>query len=260
VKSKTKTEKKRLDVLLAERGLAESRQKAQGLILAGQVRVNGQKLEKAGALVAADAGIELAGGKLRYASRGGLKLEGALEEFGVSVTDKVCLDVGASTGGFTDCLLQHGARRVFAVDVSIDQLSWKLQQDPRVARIARNARNLRIADLGEAVELISMDVAFISVAKVLPAVVAVAKPTAEFLILVKPQFELERADIGKGGIVRDPRLHERAIERGKAAAAQAGLRVEGVRPSRLPGAEGNLEFFLHARFLRQPEAKKKSPG
>ncbi len=260
MKSKTKTEKKRLDVLLAERGLAESRQKAQGLILAGQVRVNGQKLEKAGALVAADAGIELAGDKLRYASRGGLKLEGALEEFGVSATDKVCLDVGASTGGFTDCLLQHGARRVFAVDVSIDQLSWKLQQDPRVARIARNARNLRIADLGEAVELISMDVAFISVAKVLPAVVAVAKPTAEFLILVKPQFELERADIGKGGIVRDPRLHERAIERGKAAAAQAGLRVEGVRPSRLPGAEGNLEFFLHARFLRQPEAKKKSPG
>jgi 23S rRNA (cytidine1920-2'-O)/16S rRNA (cytidine1409-2'-O)-methyltransferase len=260
VKSKTKAEKKRLDVLLAERGLAESRQKAQGLILAGQVRVNGQKLEKAGALVAADAGIELVGGKLRYASRGGLKLEGALEEFGVSATDKVCLDVGASTGGFTDCLLQHGARRVFAVDVSVDQLSWKLQQDPRVVRVERNARNLRIADLGEAVELISMDVAFISVAKVLPAVVAVAKPAAEFLILVKPQFELERADIGKGGIVRDPRLHERAIERGKAAAAQAGLRVEGVRPSRLPGAEGNREFFLHARFFRQPEAKKKSPG
>jgi len=260
VKSKTKAEKKRLDVLLAERGLAESRQKAQGLILAGQVRVNGQKLEKAGALVAADAGIELAGDKLRYASRGGLKLEGALEEFGVSATDKVCLDVGASTGGFTDCLLQHGARRVFAVDVSIDQLSWKLQQDPRVVQIERNARNLRFADLGEAVELISMDVAFISVAKVLPAVAAVAKPAAEFLILVKPQFELERADIGKGGIVRDPRLHERAIERGKAAAALAGLRVEGVRPSRLPGAEGNLEFFLHARFLRQPEAKKKSPG
>ena len=259
MKSNTKAGKKRLDVLLAERGLAESRQKAQGLILAGQVRVNGQKLEKAGALVAADAGIELAGGKLRYASRGGLKLEGALEEFGVSVTDKVCLDVGASTGGFTDCLLQHGARRVFAVDVSIDQLSWKLQQDPRVVRIERNARNLRIADLGEAVELISMDVAFISVAKVLPAVVAVAKPAAEFLILVKPQFELERADIGKGGIVRDPRLHERAIERAKAAATQAGLRVEGVRPSRLPGAEGNREFFLHARFLRQPEAKK-SPG
>lgn len=259
MKSTTKTEKKRLDVLLAERGLAESRQKAQGLILAGQVRVNGQKLEKAGALVAADAGIELAGSKLRYASRGGLKLEGALEEFGVSATDKVCLDVGASTGGFTDCLLQHGARRVFAVDVSIDQLSWKLQQDPRVVRIERNARNLRIADLGETVELISMDVAFISVAKVLPAVAAVARPTAEFLILVKPQFELERADIGKGGIVRDPRLHKRAIERGKAAAAQAGLRVEGVRLSRLPGAEGNLEFFLHARFLRQPEAKKKGP-
>ncbi len=252
MKSKTKTEKKRLDVLLVELGLAESRQKAQGLILAGQVRVDGQRLEKAGALVAAGAGIEIAGSKLRYASRGGLKLEGALEEFSVSAADKVCLDVGASTGGFTDCLLQHGARRVFAVDVSVDQLSWKLQQDPRVVRVKRNARNLKIDDLGEAVELITMDVAFISVAKVLPAAVAVAKPTAEFLILVKPQFELERADIGKGGIVRDPRLHQRAIERVKTAAAQAGLRVEGVRPSRLSGAEGNLEFFLHARFLRQP--------
>ncbi len=250
VKPKPKSEKKRLDVLLVERGLAETRQRAQGLILAGQARVNGQKQEKAGALVSADANIEIVGGKLRYASRGGLKLEDALEEFGISPADKVCLDIGASTGGFTDCLLQHGARRVYAVDVSVNQLAWKLQQDARVVPIERNARNLRAEDLGERADLVTIDVSFISVAKILPGAVAVAKPEAEFLILVKPQFELERADIGKGGIVRDPRLHARAVERVRAAATEAGLSIEGVRPSRLPGAEGNLEFFLHARVAR----------
>ncbi len=242
-----KTEKKRLDVLLVERGLVESRQSAQALILAGQVLVDGQKREKAGAFVPAGASIEVVGSKLRYASRGGLKLGSALEDFRVSVADKVCLDVGSSTGGFTDCLLQHGARRVYAVDVSADQLAWKLQRDPRVVRVKRNARYLRPEDLGEPVDLATIDVSFISVAKVLPHVVAVAKPGAEFLILVKPQFELDRGDIGKGGIVRDPLLRERAIERVKAAAAESGLRVEGVRQSRLPGAEGNVEFFLHAR-------------
>jgi 23S rRNA (cytidine1920-2'-O)/16S rRNA (cytidine1409-2'-O)-methyltransferase len=252
VKATRKTEKKRLDVLLVERVLAESRRSAQAFILAGQVRVEGQRRDKAGALVPAGASLEVAGSRLRYASRGGLKLEGALEEFGVSVAGKTCLDVGSSTGGFTDCLLQHGARRVYAVDVSIDQLAWKLQQDSRVARIERNARYLRPEDLGEPADVVTLDVSFISVTKVLPAAVAAAKPGAEFLILVKPQFELERKDIGKGGIVRDPRLRERAIERVRAAAAECGLRMEGVRPSRLPGAEGNVEFFLHAR-RRAPE-------
>jgi 23S rRNA (cytidine1920-2'-O)/16S rRNA (cytidine1409-2'-O)-methyltransferase len=249
VKSKPKTEKKRLDVLLVERGLAESRQKAQGMILAGQVRVNGEKRDKAGALTAVEGSIEIIGSQLRYVSRGGLKLEGALEEFGVGAEDKVCLDVGSSTGGFTDCLLQHGARRVYAVDVSINQLSWKLRQDARVVPVERNARDLSLDDLGEPVELVTIDVSFISVAKVLPRVVAVAKPAADFLILVKPQFELERRDIGKGGIVRDPRLHDRAIERVRAAAVESGLSIAGMRPSRLPGAEGNQEFFLHARLL-----------
>ena len=241
--------KKRLDVLLVERGLAESRQIAQALILAGQVLVGGQKRDKAGTLVPPDAIIEIVGSKLRYASRAGMKLEGALEDFHLRVADKLCLDVGSSTGGFTDCLLQHGARRVYAVDVSVNQLAWKLQQDPRVVRVERNARDLRPEDLGESVDLVTIDVSFISVTKLLPAVVAAARPGAEFLILVKPQFELARKDIGRGGIVRDPRLHERAIEHVKAA-AQAVLRVEDVRPSRLPGAEGNLEFFLHARLLR----------
>ena len=247
VKSRPKTQKKRLDVLLVERGLAESRQRAQGLILAGHVLVNGQKQDKAGAQVATDAGVEVTGGELRYASRGGLKLEGALEEFGISVAQKICLDIGASTGGFTDCLLQHGAQRVYAVDVNVKQLAWKLQRDARVVRVERNARKLHPDDLGEPVELVAIDVSFISVAKILRAVMAVAKPGADFVILVKPQFELERGDVGKGGIVRDPRLRERAVERVKAAAAEAGLKIAGVRPSRLPGAEGNQEFFLHAR-------------
>ena len=251
MKSKAKTEKKRLDVLLVERGLVESRQRAQTLILAGQVLVNGQKLAKAGAQVFSDASISIVGEKLRYASRSGLKLEGALEEFGVNPADKVCLDVGSSTGGFTDCLLQRRAGRVYAVDVSVNQLAWKLQQDPRVVRVERNARDLRREDIGESVDLVTIDVSFISVAKVLPSVVAVARPGAEFLILVKPQFELERRDIGKGGIVRDPQLHARAIERVQAAAVRAGLRVEGMRPSKLPGAEGNIEFFLHARLPQQ---------
>ncbi|MBI3669648.1 MAG: TlyA family RNA methyltransferase [Acidobacteria bacterium] len=244
---KPKSVKKRLDVLLVERGLAASRQKAQGLILAGQVLVDGQKLEKAGCLVATDAEVELIGVPLRYVSRGGLKLQGALEDFQVSVAGKVCLDAGSSTGGFTDCLMQHGAKRVYAVDVNTDQLAWKLQQDARVVRVKRNARELVFEDIGEQVDLVTIDLSFISVAKVLPRVAALAKPEAKFLILVKPQFELDRADIGKGGVVRDPRLHQRAVERVTAAAKAAGLEVTGVRPSRLPGAEGNLEFFLHAR-------------
>jgi 23S rRNA (cytidine1920-2'-O)/16S rRNA (cytidine1409-2'-O)-methyltransferase len=245
---KKKGATQRLDTLLVERGLAESQAKAQAMILAGEVRVDGQGHVKAGVLVANDARVEIVGGTSRYASRGGEKLEGALEDFDVIVEDKVCLDVGASTGGFTDCLLQHGARRVYAVDVSTDQLAWRLRQDPRVMQIERNARYLRAEILGDAAgaDIVTIDVSFISVAMILPAVVAVAGPRAEFLILVKPQFELPRADIGAGGIVRDAALHERAIERVRAAAVAVGLSVIGVHPSRLMGAEGNQEFFLHA--------------
>jgi 23S rRNA (cytidine1920-2'-O)/16S rRNA (cytidine1409-2'-O)-methyltransferase len=247
--TKLKSAKKRLDVLVVERGLAESREKAQGMILAGEVRVNGDRSEKAGAQIAEDARIEVSGGSAKYASRGGLKLEGALEDFGIDVGGKICLDVGASTGGFTDCLLQHGARRVFAVDVTPQQMAWRLVQDPRVTQIKANARNLRPEQIPEPIDLVTMDVSFISVAKVLPAVVDAAGSSAEFLILVKPQFELDRGDIGRGGIVRDTSLHERAIERVRAAAEAAGLRVEGVYPSHVTGAEGNQEFFLHARTV-----------
>jgi 23S rRNA (cytidine1920-2'-O)/16S rRNA (cytidine1409-2'-O)-methyltransferase len=244
---KPKSAKKRLDLLVVERGLAESREKAQAMILAGEVRVNGERSEKAGAQIIEDARIEVSGTSAKYASRGGLKLEGALEDFEIDVGGKICLDVGASTGGFTDCLLRHGARRVYAVDVTPQQIAWRLQQDARVTQIKANARNLRPEQIPEPAGLVTMDVSFISVAKVLPAVAAAAGPQAEFLILVKPQFELDRGDIGRGGIVREAALHERAIERVREAALAAGLQVEGVRPSHLTGAEGNQEFFLHAR-------------
>jgi 23S rRNA (cytidine1920-2'-O)/16S rRNA (cytidine1409-2'-O)-methyltransferase len=245
--SNNKPGKMRLDVLIVERGLVPSRERAQAILLAGNVLVNGQKMEKPGSQVAADARVEIIGEALRYASRGGLKLEGALEDFAISPGGRVCLDVGSSTGGFTDCLLQRGAARVFAVDVTVDQLDWKLRQDPRVTTVERNARYLRAEDIPEPPALLTMDLSFISVAKVLPAVVPVAAPGAEFLILIKPQFELEKSEIGKGGIVRDAALHQKAIDRVQAAAAECGLLVHGVRPSHLPGTEGNQEFFLHAR-------------
>ncbi len=245
--SKPKPGKKRLDLLVVERGLADSREKAQAMILAGEVRVNGSRSDKAGMQVATDARIEVSGTSAKYASRGGLKLEGALEDFAIDVSGKTCLDIGASTGGFTDCLLTNGARCVYAVDVTTEQMVWRLQQDSRVKQIKENARNLRPEQIPEPADLVTVDVSFISVAKVLPAVVAAAGPRAEYLILVKPQFELDRGDVGRGGIVSDAALHARAVDRVRTAAEAAGLRVEGVRPSRLTGAEGNQEFFLHAK-------------
>jgi 23S rRNA (cytidine1920-2'-O)/16S rRNA (cytidine1409-2'-O)-methyltransferase len=242
-----KIEKTRLDVLLVERGLAPSRERAQAMLLAGNVRVNGKRMDKPGTRLAADAQVEIAGETQRYASRGGLKLEGALEDFGVAPQDKTCLDVGSSTGGFTDCLLQHGARRVYAVDVTINQLDWKLQTDPRVVTIERNARYLKPEDVGELVDLVTMDVSFISVTKVLPAIVPITRPGANFLVLIKPQFELERRQVGKGGVVRDAALHEKAVASVTATAAALGLEIVGVRASRITGTEGNQEFFLHAR-------------
>ena len=242
-----KIEKTRLDVLLVERGLAPSRERAQAMLLAGNVRVNGKIMDKPGTHLAADAQVEIAGETQRYSSRGGLKLKGALEDFGVAPQDKTCLDVGSSNGGFTDCLLQHGARRVYAVDVTINQLDWKLQKDPKVVTIERNARYLKPEDVGELVDLVTMDVSFISVTKVLPAIVPITNPGADFLVLIKPQFELEKQQVGKGGIVRDAALHEKAVANVTAAAAALGLEIVGVRASRVTGTEGNQEFFLHAR-------------
>ena len=247
---KGKPVRKRLDLLLIEHGLAESRQKAQAMILAGEVQINGTRAEKAGQLVAQNAGIQVHSRLQKYASRGGLKLESALEEFGIDPAGRVCLDVGASTGGFTDCLLQRGATRVYAVDVTTNQLAWKLQQDPRVIRIEKNARELTPADIPGPIDLVVVDVSFISTAKVLGPVTAVARPGADLLILVKPQFELDRGEVGSGGIVREPGLHDKAIARVRQAAKHIGLEDCGVLPSRLTGAEGNQEFFLHARRKR----------
>ncbi|MFZ0334503.1 MAG: TlyA family RNA methyltransferase [Candidatus Acidiferrales bacterium] len=239
--------KSRIDLLLVERGLAPTRQRAQALIMAGQVRVNGQPAQKPSEAADAAAKLEVLGPDSKYASRAGAKLEGALADFAIDVRDRICLDVGASNGGFTDCLLQHGARRVYAVDVNTAQLDWKLQRDERVRAIRKNARFLKPADLPESPSIVTVDVSFISVTKLISALVAVAQPNAAFLILVKPQFELEKKLIGKGGIVRDPELHQRAIASVRAAAEKAALEILGVQPSRLAGAEGNQEYFLHAR-------------
>jgi 23S rRNA (cytidine1920-2'-O)/16S rRNA (cytidine1409-2'-O)-methyltransferase len=249
-----KSTRKRLDVLLVERSLAESRQKAQAMILAGEIEVDGKKAEKAGADIAESARIEVHSRLQKYVSRGGFKLEGALEGFQVSPQGLVCLDVGSSTGGFTDCLLQHGAIRVYAVDVNTDQLAWKLREDERVLRIKKNARELAANDVSEAVDLVVADVSFISVRKVLPGAAACAKARADLLILVKPQFELEREDVGKGGIVRDRKLHETAIASVRSAAESLRLTLLGSAPSRLPGAEGNQEYFLHARKAAKIES------
>ena len=244
---KGKPHRSRLDNLLVARGLAASPQKAQAMILAGEIFVNGVRVNQAGTAVTEDAPVQINSREQKYASRGGFKLEGALHDFHVDPAGKICLDIGSSTGGFTDCLLQHGATKVYAVDVTVDQIAWKLRQDPRVARVERNARELTPHDVPEPVDLIVVDVSFISAARVLPPASAVAKPGADFLILVKPQFELGREEIGPGGIVSDAALHEKAVAIVRNAAETAGLRYLAVQPSQLTGAEGNQEYFLHAR-------------
>ncbi len=247
-RSSSKQKRMRLDFALVERGLAETPQFAQALIMAGKVRVDEQPARKSGESVAAAARIEIIDADSKYASRAGLKLEGALGDFGADVRGLVCLDVGASNGGFTDCLLQRGAKRVYAVDVNTAQLDWKLQRDARVVAVGKNARYLEPADIAEKVDFVTIDVSFISAAKLIEAVAAIAKRGAMFLILVKPQFELPKALVGKGGIARDAALHARAIATVRSAAEKAGLEVLGVQPSRVMGKEGNQEYFLHAQL------------
>jgi 23S rRNA (cytidine1920-2'-O)/16S rRNA (cytidine1409-2'-O)-methyltransferase len=236
----------RLDQLLVERGLAGSRAKAQALVLAGEITVDGRPAAKPGHAVPADARIEVAQPP-RYVGRGGLKLEAAIEGFGIHVRDRVCLDIGASTGGFTDCLLQHGARRVYAVDTGAGQLDWKLRSDTRVTvREHLNARYLRFEDVGEPVDLAVFDVSFISVTLILPAAAPLLKETGEMVILVKPQFEVGRGQVGKGGIVRDAALHQQACERVRKAVESLRFRT-ALMESPILGAEGNREFLLYAR-------------
>ena len=244
---KPRATRKRLDLLLVERSFADSPQKAMAMILAGEVQVEGQRAEKAGIPVAKNARIEIISRAQKFVSRGGVKLEGALEDFAIDPSGRICLDIGASNGGFTDCLLQRGAARVYAVDVNVEQLDWKLRQNPRVTPIERNARELRKEDLPESVDFVVMDVSFISVRKVIAPAVAVTKASADFLILIKPQFELPREEIARGGIVEDQKLHDQAIRSVRGFAESLGLDCMEVHPSRLLGAEGNQEYFLHAR-------------
>lgn len=241
--------KQRLDTLLVARGLTPSRERAQALILAGRVLVDEQKVEKPGHAVAESAAVRLLGGDLRYVSRGGLKLEAALRHWEIDLTGKFCLDVGASTGGFTDCMLQHGAARVLAVDTGYGQIAESLRRDPRVALMERtNARKLTRGDLPAEIQFVAEDVSFISSTLVLPAVVAAigARAPLEVVTLVKPQFEAGRASVGKGGIVRDPQAHERAIERVRECVLGLGGGGIEVIDSPILGAEGNREFLLLA--------------
>ncbi len=241
-----KSARQRLDQLLVERGLVESKAKARALILAGQVLVNGQKAAKAGHSVPAGSRIDLLE-ILPYVSRGGVKLEAALNQFGIEVRDRVCLDVGSSTGGFTDCLLQRGAKRVYAVDVGTGQLDWKLRNDPRViVREGVNARYLGVEHVGERVDLAVCDVSFISVTLILPRLPPLMNEAGEMVILVKPQFEVGRGQVGKGGIVREPELQRAACDRVERAAAELGF-TTSIMESPIRGAEGNKEFLLYAR-------------
>ncbi len=242
--------KERLDLLLTQRGLAESRTKAQALILAGVVVVGDQRVDKPGALVDREAEVRLKGEQLPYVSRGGLKLKGALDHFRLPVRGQVCADIGASTGGFTDCLLQEGATRVHAIDVGYGQLHEKLRQDPRVRSRERvNARNLTDEDLPEPVGVVVIDVSFISLRLVLPAVLAKLSPGGVLIALVKPQFEVGREHVGKGGVVKDAAARQQAIDGMVAFVKDQGLTVLGTIDSSIPGPAGNLEALLAARKL-----------
>ncbi|MDR3719884.1 MAG: TlyA family RNA methyltransferase [Bryobacteraceae bacterium] len=236
--------RQRIDQLLVTRNLAESREKAQAMLLAGEVLVNGQRVTKAGAPVDETAAIEVLA-RMPWVSRGGYKILGALEHWGIDVTGRVCADVGSSTGGFTDCLLQHGAARVHCVDVGVGQLHWKLRNDPRVViHEGVNARYLEPSLLGEPVALVVCDVSFISVTLILPMLPPLLLPDGEIVILVKPQFEVGRGQVGKGGIVRDPALHEAVCKKAEDAARMLGFQTS-LMESPLPGAEGNKEFLLY---------------
>jgi 23S rRNA (cytidine1920-2'-O)/16S rRNA (cytidine1409-2'-O)-methyltransferase len=237
----------RLDRLLVERGLANSREKAQATIIAGQVLVEEQKLDKSGALVSSEARVRLLGEPMKYVGRGGHKLEAALEHFGINPEGRICLDLGASTGGFTDCLLQRGAAKVFAVDVGTNQLDWNLRRDARVISIEKtNARYLKFEQIGTRVNLATLDVSFISATLILPVLPPLLETRAEVLVLVKPQFEVGRAQVGKGGIVRAPCLHQQAIAKVSRKLLELGFAKLASRESVLPGASGNREYFLHA--------------
>lgn len=238
--------KDRLDILLVKRGLAESREKAKAVIMSGIVYVDGQKEDKAGQTFADTANIEVRGNTLKYVSRGGLKLEKAMECFDVSVKDKVCIDIGASSGGFTDCMLQNGAKKVYAVDVGHGQLAWKLRNDTRVVVMEKtNIRYVKPEDIGESIDFASIDVSFISLSKVLPAAYNLLGERGEIVALIKPQFEAGREKVGKKGVVREKSTHIEVIQNCFAYAGENGFFVRELEFSPVKGPEGNIEYLYH---------------
>jgi 23S rRNA (cytidine1920-2'-O)/16S rRNA (cytidine1409-2'-O)-methyltransferase len=250
--------KQRIDQMLLARGLADSRTKAQALVMSGVVLVNDKRVEKPSESFAEDVNIRIKGDspENRYVSRGGLKLEKALDEFSVDAAGLVCLDIGSSTGGFTDCLLQHGAQRVVDIDSGTNQLDWRLRNDERVeVRENTNARGLKAGDFDTHFDLIVVDVSFISVTKILPALVDLLQPDGKIIVLIKPQFEVGRGEVGKGGIVKDPEQHDRVVGEINQFAVDLGLVVSGVIDSPILGAEGNKEFL--ALYERRIESRQR---
>lgn len=246
--------KKRLDILLVEQGLAESRQKAQATIMSGLVYVDGRKVDKAGNPTNESASIEVRGKALKYVSRGGLKLEKAMASFPIMLADKTSADIGASTGGFTDCMLQNGARKVYAVDVGYGQLAWSLRSDPRVICLERtNARYLTAEQIPEPLDFASVDVSFISLKLILPALRALMAEDGQVVCLVKPQFEAGKEKVGKKGVVRDPAVHQEVLEHFLEHAAQADFHVAGLTYSPIRGPEGNIEYLGYLTTLPAPD-------
>ncbi len=238
--------KERLDVLLVNRGLCPSREKAKAMIMSGEVFVNGNREDKAGASFAEDVQIEIKGKKLKYVSRGGLKLEKAVDVFGIDLKGKVCMDVGSSTGGFTDCMLQNGAAKVYAIDVGTNQLAWELRNDPRVVSMEKtNIRYVTPSDIGEAVDFVSIDVAFISLTKVLQPVRELMKDGARMVCLIKPQFEAGREKVGKKGVVREKSVHIEVVENILDYTASTGFEQLALDYSPVKGPEGNIEYLLY---------------
>lgn len=253
--------KKRLDILVTERGLAESREKAKTLIMVGQVYVDGQKADKPGDTFSEDAAVEVRGKGLPYVSRGGLKLEKAMREFGLQLQGRTCMDIGASTGGFTDCMLQNGAQRVYSVDVGYGQLAWSLRTDPRVVNLERtNARYLTREQVPEEIGFFSVDVSFISLTLILPAVRPLLAEHGQAVCLIKPQFEAGREKVGKKGVVRDKAVHEEVIEKIRSFALENGFSVLGLTFSPVKGPEGNIEYLIYLERSEAPSQGEQVPS
>ncbi len=248
--------KERLDILLVDRGLAQSREKAKAVIMSGMVLVNGQREDKAGSMFDPAAEITLKGTPLKYVSRGGLKLEKAIQTYGLDLSGRVCMDIGSSTGGFTDCMLQNGAERVYAIDVGTNQLAWKLRQDSRVVSMEKtNIRYVTPEQIGEPISFASVDVSFISLTKVLEPVRALLAEEAQLVVLIKPQFEAGREKVGKKGVVREPKVHEEVIGTVTDCARELGFSLLALDYSPIKGPEGNIEYLLYLGYQRGREGK-----